>query len=319
MKKFLKVLGKTLGILLAIAVVFLLGTFTYNRIMLANEKQLLADQDLARMVEVDGQKMSVYVSGEGEHTLVFMAGSGDAAPIIDYKDFADRFDKDFRVVIVEKFGYGFSDGFDGSRSVDTRVCQQRKALQSLGIEGPFILCPHSYSGLESIYWAQNFPDEVEAIVGLDMAVPRAYDTYDDKVVSLVTFSNFAKEIFNKAGIVRLFVGPTLPDDTTEEENKLITALVCRNYGNETAGDEVKYVASDIAVIDRKPVPDVPTLLIISDGTVADGWIGFETDYASSVSDVTTVQLDCGHSVFDYEPDECEDAMRTFIVSLSLQN
>ena len=315
MKKFFKVAGKTFGILLAVVVVFLLGTFTYNRIMLANENQLLADQDLTKMVEVDGQKMSVYVSGEGEHTLVFMAGSGDSAPIIGYKDFADRFDEDYRVVIVEKFGYGFSDGFDGSRSVDTRVCQQRKALQALGIKGPYILCPHSYSGLESIYWAQNFPNEIEAIVGLDMAVPRAYDTYDDRVVSSVNVSNFANGIFNKAGIVRLFVGGTLPDDTTEEENKLITALVCKNYGNDTAGDEVNYISTDIAVIDRKPIPDIPTLLIFSDGTVADGWIGFENDYASSVSDVTTVQLDCGHSVYNYEPDECENAMRNFIKEL----
>ena len=67
-----------------------------------------------------------------------------------------------------------------------------------------------------------------------------------------------------------------------------------------------------AVIDSKGIPDIPTLLIISDGTITDGWIDFEMDYASKLSDVTTVQLNCRHSVFDYEPDSCEKSMREFL-------
>lgn len=45
------------------------------------------------------------------------------------------------------------------------------ALDKAGIQDPYVLCPHSLSGLEALYWAQKYPDEVEAIVGLDMAVP----------------------------------------------------------------------------------------------------------------------------------------------------
>lgn len=32
------------------------------------------------------------------------------------------------------------------------------------------------SGLEALYWAQKYPDEVSAIIGLDMAVPGYYDS-----------------------------------------------------------------------------------------------------------------------------------------------
>ncbi len=315
MLKVLKVLGKALAGILAAIIVFLIGTSVYNQVMLAGEREILDGRNITQMVEVDGRMMSVYVAGEGEHTLVFMAGSGDSSPIIGFKDFADRFADDYRVVIVEKFGYGFSDEFDGSRSVETRVNQERKALQSLGITGPYILCPHSYSGLEAIYWAQNFPDEVEAIAGLDMAVPRAYDSYDDEVISSVNTRNLTNNILNKAGVVRLFVGGSIPEDFTDEKRKTVTALVCKNYGNTTAGNEVKYVAADVAVIDKKPVPDVPVLLIISDGTVTEGWIDFEMDYASSLTDVTIVQLDCGHGVYNREPDKCEEAMREFMKGL----
>ena len=175
MKKVLKNTGKVLLGIVCVIAVFLLGACIYDKVCLASEKDLLENQIYGQKVEVDGYRMSVYVSGEGKHTLVFMAGSGDSGPIFSFKEFADRFD-DCRVVIIERFGYGFSDGFDGPRDVETRVSQNRKALEAAGVEGPFILCPHSYSGIETVYWAQNFPEEVEAIVGLDMAVPATYDT-----------------------------------------------------------------------------------------------------------------------------------------------
>ena len=53
--------------------------------------------------------------------------------------------------------------------------QDREALKKAGVEAPYILCPHSASGLEAISWAAQYPNEVEAIIGLDMAVPEQFD------------------------------------------------------------------------------------------------------------------------------------------------
>ena len=317
MKKALKVTAKVLLILIAVIIVFLLGVFIFNQVMRSNEKTLLENQQIGQFVEVDGHNMNIFVSGEGKHTLVFMAGSGggSSSPIMTYKPFAQRFDDDYRIVIIEKFGYGFSDGFDGSRDVETRVRQNREALKAAGVEGTYILCPHSYSGLEAIYWAQSYPDEIEAIIGLDMAVPRSYDSYDEELIKSVNSSDSFKRTLRDTGLLRLFVGGTLPKEFTDEEKKLITAIMCSTYGNETAANETNYIISDIEVIDSKSVPDIPTLLIIYDGTIAEGWIDFGTDYASSISDATTVQLDCGHAVYKYEPEQCEKSMREFIAGL----
>ena len=52
----------------------------------------------------------------------------------------------------------------------------RQGLSLAGESGPYILFPHSMSGLEAVYWAQQYPDEVTAIIGLDMAVPEAMST-----------------------------------------------------------------------------------------------------------------------------------------------
>jgi pimeloyl-ACP methyl ester carboxylesterase len=315
MKKALKVIGKVLLGIVAVLAVFLIGTCVYDKICLASEKDLLENQIYGQKVEVYGHDMSIYVSGSGDHTLVFMAGSGDSAPIIGYKSFIDRFDEDYRVVVIEKFGYGFSDAFDGSRDVETRVAQNREALKKAGIEGPYILCPHSYSGLESVYWAQNFPEEVEAIVGLDMAVPAAYDMMDEKHIDSESSVYFWSRVARNAGIVRLIAGATIPEGYSDMEVKSAMALVCSRFSNETFANECKYIIHDRTVIESQAMPDVPTLLIVSDGTIDEGWIGFENDYAAQITDVTTVQLDCGHSVYINEPDKCEDAMRSFLTGL----
>lgn len=77
--------------------------------------------------------------------------------------------------------------------------------------------------------------------------------------------------------------------------------------------KLKY--SNLKKLVSKSIPDVPTLLIISDGTVTDGWIDYEMDYATKLSDVKTLQLDCGHSVYDYEPEACEKSIREFVEGL----
>ncbi len=315
MKKALKITGRILlGVVIVVAVL-LIGTCAYDKICLASEKDLLENQIYGQKVKVYGHDMSIYVAGEGEKTLVFMAGAGDSAPIINYKNFVDRFDKDFRVVVIEKFGYGYSDGFEGSRDVETRVKQNREALKMAGIEGPYILCPHSYTGLETVYWAQSFPEEVDAIVGLDMAVPAAYDAIDEKHIDAESKDFFWMRAARAAGIVRLVAGASIPEGYTDEEGRSALALLCSNFSNETFANESKYIIQDRSHIESRKMPDIPTLLLISDGTVTDGWIGFEMDYASGLTDVTTVQLDCGHSVYLEEPDKCEEAIREFMKGL----
>ena len=315
MKKALKIIGKVLLIFLSIVLMLLACIFIYNRIMLKGDRRTIAGQQISQMVDVDGRKMSIYVAGEGDHTLVFLAGSGATAPILDFKPFTERFSADYQIVIAEKFGYGFSDEYDGSRDVETRVRQYRSALKAAGVQAPYILCPHSYSGLESIYWAQQYPEEVEAIIGLDMALPRAYDSFDDELVSSIKSSNTFKRTLNKLGIVRVLVGGFLPKDEPADVQALIKSLICRSYCNKTVSAESEYIFSDIKAIDSMPIPNIPTLLIVSDGTVAEGWIDIQKDYASNLTDSTTVFLNCGHSVYNLEPEKCEKAMREFIEHL----
>ena len=99
-------------------------------------------------VIVDGHNMSVYEEGSGARTLVFLAGSGISSPILEYRALYRTLADICRVVIIERFGYGYSDVIDSERSFGTIVRQDREVLNKAGIEGPFVLCPHETAKIE---------------------------------------------------------------------------------------------------------------------------------------------------------------------------
>lgn len=120
-----------------------------------------------RYVEVDGHRMSVSVQGSGPRTIVLMPGLGTPEPILGFAPLAQRLAEQNTVVTVEPFGLGLSDGTDTPRTSDAIVDETRSALRELGLVGPYVLMPHSISGLYTMWWATHHPDEVAAVVGLD--------------------------------------------------------------------------------------------------------------------------------------------------------
>lgn len=315
MKKVLRIFGKAVLVLLILAVAALIVIFVYNRIMLGREKDIFKNP-LGEMVEVDGHEMCVYSKGEGKHTLVFLSGSGTVSPILDFKGLYSLFEDDYRIVVIEKFGYGFSDIVDDDRSFDTILRQDRDALSKLGINGPYVLCPHSMSGLEAILWAQKYPDEVEAIVGLDMSVPKAYESYDVKGTErLEKLAAFGREL----GIVRLFyTDSSLPDSLSDDEKAIYRAIGAKIAVNDDVINEGLSIPDVIREIDSAEKPDVPMLLFATDGkeTGLDGWTQAQKDYIKDLTDANIIELDCGHYVHNYEQSKISEYMKDFIESLA---
>ena len=129
-----------------------MGVFIgFHRISLQIERRKFPP--IGKLVEVNGHQMHVYSEGEGVETLVFLSGSGTAAPALDFKALYSRLSSRYRIAVVERAGYGFSDTADTPRDIDTVLEETREALTLAGESGPYILFPHSLSGIEAIYWA----------------------------------------------------------------------------------------------------------------------------------------------------------------------
>ena len=79
MKKEKKIIKVVIVLLIAFIVV-LVAIYINHRIQLNREERLKTP--LGELVEVNGHKMSVYVEGDGDKTIVFMSGGGTCSPIL---------------------------------------------------------------------------------------------------------------------------------------------------------------------------------------------------------------------------------------------
>lgn len=318
MKKIIKIIGKVLLVLMCLLLLFLLSIYIYHRIMLNKEKELIS-KPLGEMIEVDDGQMCVYTAGNGTCTLVFMSGYGTPSPILDFRPLYSRLTDDFRIVVVEKFGYGFSDETDSPRDIDTMLRQTREAIAGAGVEGPFILCPHSASGLEAIYWAHKYPEEVEGIAAFDIAMPgyhkNGFSTFEDHAMSFIVNS----------GLIRLIPSDSMAwglnsSDLTDKEKEQYRALMYARRGSETMLHEADACEKNVQIISANEVPTVPMLFFISKQMAAvlspddpEWYLSLARDYTDNKAEY--IELDCGHYVHVEEPDYIASEIRKFAEEL----
>ena len=315
----MKILKKTAKVLLII--IGMLICYINHRVRLAKEADLLSV--MGTPVTVDGHTMNVYSEGDGEVTLVFMSGGGTCSPVLDFKSLYSLLSGKYRIAVVEKFGYGFSDVVDRERDIDTILEDTRAALTAAGLEAPYVLCPHSMSGLEALRWAQKYPDEVAAIVGLDMAVPGYYEEMKINI-PLMRLASFAAQI----GVTRLIPGIAESDaiqygTLSEEEKELYRAVFYRRTATVTMINETAAVKENSKTVESAGVPQLPLLLFISDGSGGTGfdketWRSIPKEYLSQADGGSYIELDCPHYIHDHEYEKIAEEMTEFISGLEEQ-
>lgn len=302
-------------IIIVVLAVLLLLIYINHIIRLSKESGLRLP--LGQMVEVDGHNMSVYIKGEGKTTLVFMSGGGTCCPILDFKSLYSLLSDDYKIAVVEKFGYGFSDVVDTGRDIDSILEDTRAALAAAGLEAPYVLCPHSMSGLEALYWAQKYPGEVSAIIGLDMAVPQYYEKMNVNIPLMRMASGAAG-----MGVTRLIPRVAESDairhgTLTDSEKEIYRAVFYSRTATVTMINECESVKENAKKVESMGVPQIPMLLFISDGSGGTGfdketWRRIPKEYISKVQNGKYIELDCPHYVHDYEYDTISKNIAAFL-------
>ncbi|HZK34084.1 MAG TPA: alpha/beta hydrolase [Bacillota bacterium] len=295
--------------------VILAGSFTNHRLQVKKEASLF--KPLGQLVKVNGNNMSVYTEGDGDNTLVFMSGGGTSSPILDFKSLYSQLSDDYKIVVIEKFGYGFSEIVDGKRDIATILDESRSALSAAGIGGPYILCPHSMSGIEALYWAQEYPGEVKAILGLDMAVPDAYSDYNINRPLLKLGSFIAQ-----AGIIRFIPGVSESEAMkhgilTEEEKDIYSAVFYKRTASKTMLNEVEEIKNNAAIVNKGGIVGVPTLMFCSNGNGTgwdeEEWKSYQYDFIEQKENGELIYLDCSHYIHNHEYEEIAKRIREFIM------
>lgn len=288
-----------------------MAIFLYDRFQKAQESKLIK-KPIGQLVEVEGKKLNVYTAGKGKKTLVFLSGLATNAPVLDFKALYSKLEDDYRIVVVERLGYGYSDDGNDDRSLDRQVEQTRKALKAAKISGPYVLVPHSIAGLETIHWANHYPEEVEAIIGLDMTMPHR-EVSDHMDLLFQTF-----QLGGMLGLARLPIffdvnsSPAIKSGALNDQEKAIfKALFHRRSITQAVMNEVKDRKKNVETINKEPVPQIPTLIFAA---VQKGGETpkLEEEFVAQNAQAKLVTLEGSHYIHDEKPEEIAQQIKEFL-------
>ena len=264
------------------------------------------------LVTVSGHQMHIYRQGK-QHApaIVFMSGHCTVSPVYDFKVLYEKLSDHFEVIVLEKFGYGYSDICDSPCDIDTLVSLQRQALAIIGETGPYVLTPHSMSGLEAIRWKQKFPDEVAGIVGIDMATPLSFSVWtDEELKKTVRLMKVLRGL--KLGSILSSVSHL---SLTEDEIKQHELLKKRNAFNICCMNEAREVLQNARVVGEAGDIACPMLLFCSNGEDQErDWVKNQQKFAE-VMGAKLISYDCGHYIHHVKSDEMCKEIVAFIHSL----
>ncbi|WP_088105972.1 alpha/beta fold hydrolase [Halalkalibacter urbisdiaboli] len=321
MKKASKWVKKIFLFSIVITVVITTSIFSYHHYQLSLESDLITNK--GTLVEVNKKKLNVYVEGDGKDTYVFMPGAGIAAPIYEMKDLYSKFSQEHKIALVERAGYGYSDIYYDDRDIDTILDQTRKSLFLSGNKPPYVLVPHSISGIEAIYWAQKYPEEVKGIIALDIGLPVEY--VENKLG--ISQSLFIKgmNLVTSLGIHRLFPTATYDPEVikqsflSDEEKEIFKAISFKKAFNNDMEREILQSYDNSLKSVALPLPYDTPILFLSAYTDQDEnshhTIQKNKKYEATAEQLVkseVIKIKGSHSIYLYGPEMIYDLAMEFI-------
>jgi len=313
-------------IITSIIVVLLIPVVLFGFVMINHQVRLSSEhtalKPMGKMVSVNEHDMHVFTEGTGDATLVFLSGYGTGIPSDDFAPICNELSNEYRVAVIERAGYGYSDETGISRDIDTVVEENREALRLAGVDGPVVIVPHSMSGLEALYWAQKYPEEVKAIIGIDAAFPDWYlqETSVEEEQALKDYEQFSK--FMRLGFIRFnsnvteLVNAELAELSDEKADEM-KALIYKNLFNLTLINEQNAVYDNACTILETALPtELPVLCFISDGTqISPDWQQKSIDFWSQFENANYQIIDCGHYIHNEKPEIILPIISNFLENL----
>lgn len=293
------------------------------QVITGNPVEDMGKAQYRQLVRVGHKRLNVAVFGNTHGSvpkLVLLSGCGTPSPLYDFKALIAELQDSYCLIVVEKSGYGFSDWSRDPRDIDTMLGETRAALQGAGVTGPYVLLPHSMSGLEALYWAQKYPDEVDAIIGLDMAMPQAYETRNLVPPAAATALLGA---LCRTGLPRLL--PRLTADQSPaikagglsaEDKAVYRTLFFKNFMDPDIQREINTVNANARKVAEVGLPQVRMLQLVSNGKGTgfhkDEWRSMQESFKAQQGNSQIRYFDAPHYLHDYVPEQLSGAIRDFI-------
>ncbi|WP_315118544.1 alpha/beta hydrolase [uncultured Clostridium sp.] len=344
MKTKIRKIGKIvlwiIGIIVGLIALAMLTGFTLHNTYY--KSQLEEIKPYGKMVEVDNESMHVYSMGNGEETIVLLAGHGIPLPSAEFAPLMRELSKKYTVVTVEYFGVGFSGETDKPRTCENYMKEIRTSLHKAGFKPPYILMPHSISGIYSEYYATKYPEEVKGMILLDTtSTAFTMEEMPKEEIALFNTGKFGQSI----SLTRLSLS-LAPEDILVKNDVLLTTengytekeiedyKKYSNYNiNDTIIEQIENLYSCVREVKDLPFPeDIPVLKIIAKQTTEKvvpltdedmkktseymGSMEFQEDHLKRLGDKASyIILDGTHFIYRTQAEEISRLTDAFIANL----
>lgn len=221
-----------------------------------------------KFISVNGKKISTIMCGKGETTIVLLHGGGVLSPILEYKALAHYLSSNYKLLLIETFGYGFSDISSNQRTI-ANICEEIHDVITSYQLHQYVLMGHSISGVYSLYYANQYPDEVLAFIGIDSSVPKQNDYLNLQALNvlftkLVRFSRKINLLSLRAKKESNFLPNIHNLQYSPKEKETFKHLYLTKSANDNVLDEMKRMSQNFKVASTMTFPDtVPTLFLLS--------------------------------------------------------
>lgn len=298
----------------AFVIVVLASTIT-NAVLVQRERS--STVAYGERVEVSGGALNVYRHGGGRPTIVMLGGYGTAAPALDFAPLIRELDG-YEIVVVEGFGYGYSDLTAPPRTVENICTELHQALKQDGIDEPYVLLGHSIAGIYNLYYANRYPGDVAAVIGIDASVP-------GQVNGLAGQDNPLGKLVSDTGLLRVVsaVAPSLVepggDAYTAREREQIRLMTNWNWANPAVLDEATHGAHNFASVRGMRFPDdLPVLSFIKKEGSQPHWKELHEAQLANLSHGELVELDGGHYLHWNQSEALAEHIRDFLAAAEVR-
>jgi pimeloyl-ACP methyl ester carboxylesterase len=262
-------------------------------------------------VAVDGGSLNVYRHGESGPIIVLLSGYETAAPTLDFAPLIRELDG-FRVIVVEGFGYGYSDTDVPPRTIENVTAELHQVLGRLGVDEPVVLAAHSLGGLYTLFYANRYPDEVSAVVGIDASVP-------GQINGLAGGRSTWERLIPASGLLRaaLTLFPALAEPTgdthTAQEREQIRLMANWNYANPAILDEGNQATRSFTAVEDLMYPaEIPVLAFIKKEGNQAGWRELHERQLEGREHGELIELDGGHYLHWTQSPRIASTIRSFL-------
>ena len=219
-------------------------------------------------ISIGRNKISTQLLGEGEILIVLLHGAGVLSPILEFKALSNLLAEKYKVLVIENFGYGCSDCINKERTIQNIVCEIHEIVSKFHHK-QYILMGHSMSGIYSLYYSNQYPNEVIAFIGIDSSVPKQIDVLNTQKINIFLLK--MTRFLMKSGLLKLRANKPssfLPSiegvNWSDDESTLFKQLYLQNNSNDTILNELQNMTQNFkSAYNMRFADTIPALFFLS--------------------------------------------------------